>query len=229
MFVHILGTTLVDYPGKLASTVFSAHCNLRCPYCHNSDLVLETSISQMQELSLDYIMDFFKKRLGFLTGVVFTGGEPLLNPDLSTMMIMLKEMGFSIKLDTNGTMPQKLQEIIDIPDYIAMDIKSSPEKYNLATGGRSSFSLVLQSLDILRENNKNFELRTTAVRNLFDKNDVKSLSEHLGEVETWALQSFYPDHVLDEAWSAIPPYTPDEMKQLALEMKNTAKVVPLRF
>ncbi|MBU1218183.1 anaerobic ribonucleoside-triphosphate reductase activating protein [Myxococcota bacterium] len=229
MFVHILGTTLVDYPGKVASTVFSAHCNLRCPFCHNSDLVLETSISQLQELSVDYIKAFFTKRLGFLTGVVFTGGEPLLNPDLPSMMITLKEMGLSIKLDTNGTNPEILKDLIDIPDYIAMDVKSSPEKYNLATGGRGSFSRILESLEILRENNKRFELRTTAVRPLFDINDVKSLFQYLGKVEIWALQSFYPDHVLNEAWSEIPPYTPDEMKILAFEMKNTAKVVPLRF
>ena len=121
--------TLLDYPGKMACIIFTAGCNLRCPFCHNSALVINPP--KESEFSVDEILDFLKKRQGILEGVVITGGEPLLQNDLEDFIVKIREIGYSVKLDTNGTFPDRLRNLIDkgLLDYVAMDVKASPGGY----------------------------------------------------------------------------------------------------
>ena len=136
--MHIRGLqklTALDFPDRLACTVFTGGCNLRCPFCHNASLVLKKD----DEIDQDEILSFLDKRKGILDGVCITGGEPLLNPDIEDFIVKIKEKGFLIKLDTNGAFPQRLKKLIDkrIVDYVAMDIKNSPQKYPLTCGFES--------------------------------------------------------------------------------------------
>ena len=121
--------TLLDYPGKVACTIFTAGCNFRCPFCHNASLVVDTY--KNKEIKLDDIFAFLKKRMGVLDGVCVTGGEPLIQPDIEAFLRRIKEMGYAVKLDTNGSFPDKLKRLVDekLVDYVAMDIKNSQESY----------------------------------------------------------------------------------------------------
>lgn len=159
--------TLLDYPGKVACTIFFAGCNFRCPFCHNASLVLAPA--EAEQISEETVLAFLKKRQGVLDGVCITGGEPLLQPELPAFIEKIRALGYAVKLDTNGYFPARLQQLIDagLVDYIAMDVKNAPEKYP-QTVGISPFDLspVLKSMEILRTCGMPFEFRTTVVHGL---------------------------------------------------------------
>ena len=167
-------TTLLDYPGKVACTVFLNGCNFRCPFCHNADLVIpesETGIFTENE-----IFEYLKKRKGILDGVCITGGEPLLNKEISEFMKRIKEMGLLVKLDTNGSFPERLEEIIraGVVDYVAMDIKNSFEKYSETSGlSNKDLTNIKRSIDLIMEGKTDYEFRTTVVREFHTVEDIK--------------------------------------------------------
>lgn len=183
--------TLLDYPGKTACTVFTSGCNFRCPFCHNASLV--THISNIPAYTEDEFFEFLSKRRGILDGVCITGGEPTLQTDLEQFILKIKEMGFKIKLDTNGANPDKLKRLIDngLLDYVAMDIKNSPENYG-KTVGVENFDIapIEKSVDILIRGNVDFEFRTTVVKELHTKEDIMSIGKWINGEEKYFLQCF---------------------------------------
>lgn len=183
--------TLLDYPGKMACTVFTAGCNLRCPFCHNSRLVIKPP-SETQYTEED-MFSFLKKRQGVLDGVVVTGGEPLLQKDVADFIAKVKALGYSVKLDTNGTIPGKLKELVaaGLVDYVAMDVKASPGGYPPAVGiGGYDISKIDESIKFLLENNVDYEFRTTVVREFHSVFSMHDLGKWIKGAKRHYLQAF---------------------------------------
>jgi pyruvate formate lyase activating enzyme len=182
--------SLVDYPGKVACTVFLGGCDFRCPYCHNAELLSEDAPAVMDDIEL---LDFLKKRQGLLDGVVITGGEPLLRKDLPDLLRRIRELGYPIKLDTDGNHPTKLKEVVQngLVDYVAMDVKNSPERYG-ETIGIPAFSVnrVDESIHFLLEGNVGYEFRTTVVKQLHDEESFKKIGEWIKGADHYFLQKF---------------------------------------
>ena len=185
--------TLLDFPGKIACTVFSGGCNLRCPFCHNASLVLGERVKSTPTLPEEEFFSFLSKRVNVLEGVCVSGGEPTLAEDLLPFLEKIKKLGFAVKLDTNGTRPDVLSEAINsgLVDYVAMDIKNSKEGY-AKTVGLSDFDLsdVILSTEILMGGKVDFEFRTTLVRELHSEEDIRSIGEWLSGDEKYFIQTF---------------------------------------
>lgn len=183
--------TLLDYPEHLACTLFTGHCNLRCPFCHNASLVL--CPENEPEIDTNEILRFLEKRAGTLEGVCVTGGEPTLQPDLLAFLRQCKDLGYLVKLDTNGTRPEIINKAINdrLVDYIAMDIKNCPARY-AETAGLSSvrFSAFEESVRLIQNSGLPYEFRTTVVRNFHTKEDLLAIGEWLKGSSTHALQAF---------------------------------------
>ena len=181
--------TLLDYPGLVACTVFFPGCNFRCPYCHNGTLVLS---GEPPLLSAEEVLDFLKKRSGLLDGVCFTGGEPLLHPELPFYAEYAKSFGYKIKLDTNGSFPDRLKAILHagLADYVAMDLKNSPGKYAKTCGMENPLPSVEQSVDLLLKGNTEYEFRTTVTGNLHTVSDFTSIGQWICGASRYFLQPF---------------------------------------
>lgn len=179
--------TLLDFPGHVACTVFLQGCNFRCPFCHNTSLVMGT-----EEISEDEVLRFLKTRQGLLDGVAVTGGEPLLSAGLPDFLRKIKALGFMIKLDTNGSLPEKLRALIDenLVDYVAMDIKNSPEKYSQTAGADGMLDAVKESVSILMNGTVPYEFRTTVVDELHEPSDFHAIGEWLKGAKQYFLQGF---------------------------------------
>ena len=182
--------TLVDYPGEVACTLFTHGCNLRCPFCHNPSLVLGQPENR---ITTDDIADFLEKRRGVLDGVCISGGEPLIQSDIVDFLGYLREIGYKIKLDTNGFFPEKLKEIISLglADYVAMDIKSSKENYPFAVGlADINVTPVIRSVDILKNSGIDYEFRTTAVKGIHRIEDFYEIGKWLAGAKRYYIQPF---------------------------------------
>lgn len=182
--------TLLDYPGKTACTVFTGGCNYRCPFCHNAGLVTKMDTEIIPESE---VFNHLKKRQGILDGVAISGGEPLLQGDIEEFLKKIKELGYSIKLDTNGSFPDKLKSIIDngLCDYVAMDIKNSKERYNETVGiDKFDISLMEKSVEILMNSDVQFEFRTTVTKNFHTVEDIEKIGEWIKGTEKYYLQNF---------------------------------------
>lgn len=172
--------TLLDFPEKMACIVFTKGCNLRCPFCHNGPLVLERSREGL--IKEDEIFEYLKKRKKILDGVVISGGEPLLQKNIKDFIIKVRELGYKIKLDTNGTSPNLLKELIseELVDYVAMDIKNVFNKYPKITGCRNvNTDNIKKSIDILKRSNIDYEFRTTIVKEFHDIGDIKTILSYI--------------------------------------------------
>ena len=185
--------TLLDFPGKVACTVFTSGCNLKCPFCHNKDLVYIPE--NYYFYSADDVLAYLEKRSGVLDGVAITGGEPLMQPGIFEFIEKIKEMGFLVKLDTNGLMHDRLRELIDrgCVDYIAMDIKNTFEKYSLTTGQNLSekqLENIRKSMDLLMEGRVDYEFRTTVAKTFHTKEDLLEMAKMLKGCKRYFLQSF---------------------------------------
>ena len=184
-------TTLLDYPGLVAATVFTGGCNFRCPFCHNYQLVLNPGVFPSEDPKI--ILDFLKKRFGILSGVCISGGEPTLDSDLKPFIQNIKNIGYKVKLDTNGFNPAILKDLIDsnLLDYVAMDIKAGRANYSLATGiNNIDISKIEQSVDILANTNIDYEFRTTVVKNIHTAEDFHDIAVWLPNNCNYFLQSF---------------------------------------
>ena len=181
--------TLLDYPGKVACTVFFGGCNFRCPFCHNWELLDGSYPAQMEEAEL---LAFLEKRRGMMEGVCITGGEPLLSGEILPLLEKIRALGYSIKIDTNGSFPDRLKEIIDagLTDYVAMDIKNSPEKYAETAGGFSNMEKIRQSIALLMNSGVDYEFRTTVVDELHCEADFRGMGELIRGAGKWYLQKF---------------------------------------
>lgn len=191
MIIHgIQKLTLVDYPGKCACILFSGACNFRCPFCQNGSLVLHPENEPV--ISEDELFSFLKKRKNMLDGVVVTGGEPTINSDLIPFLGRIKELGYSVKLDTNGYLPSMLKNAVKSGsvDYVAMDIKTSLDEYDLLTGVKTDTSRIEESIAFLLEGNVDYEFRTTVVRELHKRENFVKIGETIRGCRRYFLQSF---------------------------------------
>jgi pyruvate formate lyase activating enzyme len=181
--------TLLDFPDRMACTVFTHGCNFRCPFCHNASLVEGDNA----HLPVEEFEDFLKKRQGILDGVAITGGEPMLQKDLKEFIKMIKSYGFLVKLDTNGTYPEKLEELINegLVDYVAVDIKATPEKY-AKTIGVENFDItpINKTVEILKQGKVPYEFRTTVVKELHEAADFEIIGKWLEGAPRYFLQQF---------------------------------------
>ncbi|MBQ9825808.1 MAG: anaerobic ribonucleoside-triphosphate reductase activating protein [Firmicutes bacterium] len=193
--------TLLDYPGRCAATIFTPGCNLRCPFCHNASLVdpeeLKKSLSENGLIDPQEVLDFLKDRKGRLTGLAVTGGEPLMQPGILDFLREVKNIGYAVKLDTNGTNPERLRALLSagIVDYVAMDFKNSREKYGLTTGVPESTAAILYENTLLSkrfitESGVEHEYRTTIVKELHTLDDVRKMAQELKGEEKYFLQNF---------------------------------------
>lgn len=196
--------TLLDWPGKVACTVFLEGCDLRCPYCHNSELLLAGSVPGIRE---EELLSFLEKRKGLLDGVCVTGGEALLWPDLPLLLEKIKAIGYPVKLDTNGTHPEKLKRLFreGLIDYVAMDIKNSPEKYGV-TAGKPDLDLkpVRESVSWLLEEHTDYEFRTTVVRQFHTVRDMEEIGRWIAGAKRYFLQPFAPRDTVPDQTLAAP-------------------------
>lgn len=205
-------TTLLDFPGKVACTVFTGGCNFKCPFCHNASLVISPDMSDI--IPENEFFSFLNKRRGILDGVCITGGEPLLQNGIEDFIIKIRELGFAVKLDTNGSYPDRLKAILDrgLVDYVAMDIKNQKEKYSLTCGTEVDTEKISLSISLLMNGNIPYEFRTTVVRELHTPQDIGEIGKWICGAERYYLQSFTDSRdIISEGLSA---YTPEEMRQI---------------
>ena len=179
--------TLLDFPGQVACTVFLQGCNFRCPFCHNPSLVLGT-----EAITRESVLAFLKQRQGLLDGVAITGGEPLLSAGLEDLLREIRSLGYKIKLDTNGSFPRKLEQLITdgLADYVAMDIKNTPEKYDQTAGAAGFLSAVRESAALLIDGKIPYEFRTTVVDELHEPEDFHAIGQWLSGAQQYFLQCF---------------------------------------
>ena len=218
--------TLLDFPEKTACTLFTAGCNFRCPFCHNAALV--THIDNTNYFTEEYVLEYLKKRKGVLDGVCITGGEPLMHKDLPEFIKKVKELGYLVKLDTNGSYPERLAELIDsgLIDYVAMDIKNSKEKY-LLTAECSEVDLenVQKSVEILNEGKIDFEFRTTIVNEYHTIEDIKAITEWITPAKKYFLQNFIDSgDVIKNNLTSVDTKTLENMRLVAQDMISGTQI-----
>lgn len=218
--------TLLDFPGKTACTLFTAGCNFRCPFCHNASLV--THIEKYETYTEEDILSFLKKRQGLLDGVCITGGEPLLQNGIEDFLAKVKALGFAVKLDTNGSNPEKLKSLVEkgVVDYVAMDVKASMENYGNAVG-IPDFNTqdIEQSIDFLLSEAVDYEFRTTVVAELHNTQDIAELAKRIKGAKRYFLQSFVDSgDLIGQNLTAVAPEIMTEMCNVALRFVENAKI-----
>lgn len=218
--------TLIDYPGKVACTLFTFGCNFRCPYCHNPELVIDDGTPPISE---ENIFRFLEERKGFLDGVCITGGEPTLHDDLPNFIKKLKNLGYSVKLDTNGTNPKMLKQLIEekLVDYIAMDVKAPLKRYESVVKTKIDVEKISESIEIVKTFPEH-EFRTTVVPELLSKEDILTIAKQLEGVRRFFIQQFKPSKALDEKFLEKQSYLEDELKEILNEIKPLFKECGIR-
>lgn len=220
-------TTLLDYPGKVAATVFLAGCNLRCPFCHNARLV--TKINLADDVPREEVISYLKKRRGLLDGVCVTGGEPLMSDGVFDLLKEIKSLGYAVKLDTNGTYPERLRRAVygRLCDTVAMDIKNSPEKYPETTG-ISEFDMapVYESVEFLKSGAVDSEFRTTVMPELHTVEDIEKIGRWLMGADRYCLQAFKDSGDLIKGGFTSP--SPEFMENLQKVASKYIKKVEVR-
>jgi len=219
--------TLLDYPGKTACLLFTQGCNFRCPFCHNKDL-LENSLPE-QTVSEEEVFKYLKKRQGILDGVCITGGEPLLQKDIESFIKKIKEMGFLVKLDTNGSCPGTLKKLIDanLLDYIAMDVKDNFINYEKTSGiTKINTENIKKSIEIIENSNVDYEFRTTVVKELHDLNQLEKICEYIGPKAKYYIQNYRDcDTVLNKGLTGFKEF---ELLDIEKKLKVTYPNVMIR-
>jgi pyruvate formate lyase activating enzyme len=215
--------TLIDYPKKIACTVFTTGCNFRCPFCYASELVLPEKIKKQPKITQADFFNFLEERKGLLEGVVLCGGEPTIHEDLPLFIKKIKKMDYTVKLDTNGSNPAVLKKLIEdgLIDYVAMDIKGPKESYQKFSVRKISVKNMEKSVKILKESKIDFEFRTTIVPGLLEKKDITQIARWVGPGGSYYLQGFRPEKTVDPEFEKVKPYPSEHL----LEIKQA--VAPL--
>lgn len=201
-----------DFPGFIAATIFLGRCNFKCPYCHNADLVL--SPDSLPTFPVDYFLAFLDARKDWLEGVCVTGGEPLMHEDIEALLTVIKERDLLVKIDTNGAFPERLDSLIKggLLDHVAMDVKTSFDKYSDAAGGPVNIARIHESIAIIKECDLDYTFRTTAVPGLVDREDIEKISFALKGSKKLCIQQYVPHRTLQDDYKNIKPYSFDELK-----------------
>lgn len=220
--------TLLDYPGRVACTVFTGGCNFRCPFCHNASLVLPEQM--VQDTNEEEVLSFLKKRVGVLDGVAVTGGEPLLHKDIGAFLAKVKALGYSIKLDTNGSFPELLMELVreGLVDRVAMDIKNSPELYAHTVGlDKLDMAPIERSKEFLLTGTVDYEFRTTVVKGLHTQESLRGAAEWIKGAKEYYLQQFKDSgNVLNIA--GLDAFNEKEMHALTEGLRDLVPSVQVR-
>lgn len=215
--------TLIDYPGKLAATVFLTGCNFKCPWCYSSELVLPEKIKKQPKISEKEFFEFLKDRKGLLEGCVLCGGEPTINKDLPKFAKKIKKMGFCLKLDTNGSNPKMLRKLIDdnLIDYVAIDVKYPKKRY-------SRPEEIEESLEILKQGRIDYECRTTVIPTILIKEDVLEIAKWISGAKKYYLQNFRPEKTIDPKFERIKPYPEKELLEIQKAISPFFEVCQIR-
>ncbi|PIS34912.1 MAG: anaerobic ribonucleoside-triphosphate reductase activating protein [Parcubacteria group bacterium CG08_land_8_20_14_0_20_43_9] len=224
-------STLIDYPGKVAATIFVSGCNFRCPYCHNPELVLPEEIKKHSLIPEKKVWEFLESRRGFLDGVVICGGEPTIYDDLPDFAERIQEMGFLIKLDTNGSRPEMLERMMELNllDYVAMDVKAPKKKYKLVVGAEVDVAQIEKSVKLLKKGLIDFEFRTTLVPGLVEKKDVLEIVKWIAPAPKYFLQNFRrPERIIDARFAKIKPFLDEYLEKLEKEIMPHFDVCRIR-
>ncbi|MDP3093154.1 MAG: anaerobic ribonucleoside-triphosphate reductase activating protein [bacterium] len=242
-------TTLIDYPGKIAATVFLAGCSFRCPWCYSSELVLPEKIRKQPRISEKELFAFLKKRKGLLDGAVLCGGEPTTNKDLPDLIKKIKKLGFLVKLDTNGSNPKMLEKLIKekLLDYVAMDIKAPlgakiqiPKskfqkksqipisKYQKATGVKVDLEKIKKSIEIIKESGIDYEFRSTVVPGLHSKKDIVQIAKGIAPARAYFLQNFRPEKTLNPRFKKLKPYPQEVLAEIKKEIAKHFSICETR-
>lgn len=222
-------TSLLDYPDKISTIVFTQGCNFRCGYCHNPGLLQVNSEKDIY--SVDVFFEFLKNRVGKLDGVVITGGEATLQKDLIPFMKEVKSLGFLVKLDTNGYRPDVVQDVINqgLVDYFAMDIKAPLDKYSLITNVDIDTNKILKSIDLVMNSNISYEFRTTVMKSQLSFDDFEKIGELIKGADKYYLQKFEAKtEILNQDLKDEVTYSDDEFKEIIKILKKNIKLVELR-
>jgi pyruvate formate lyase activating enzyme len=213
--------SLIDFPGKICAIVFTQGCNFRCPYCHNPELV-DAKLPAGAAVSDGEVLSFLERRKGKLDAVTVTGGEPLIQPDLEDFLSRVRALGYLIKLDTNGSFPRGLEGIIHSKsvDYLAMDIKATPEKYRSVIRKDVAISKILESITLIKNSGLDHEFRTTLVKPFFEKEDFRTIGRLAENCRLYALQRFVPSKTLDEEFLSKETYSDEELDEFKAIMET---------
>lgn len=231
MNINIKGvqkTSLLDYPGKICSTIFLSRCNFRCPYCHNPELVFD---EVKKDIPTEEIFDFLEKKKKWIDGICITGGEPTMHKGLAEFAEKIKEKGFLVKLDTNGTNPQLVEEMISqkLVDYVAMDIKAPLDKYEQVTKTKVNADAIQESINLLMESEIDYEFRITVVPGLFEEEDAEKIGQWLKGAKKFCIQQFRnSDKVLDPKFQNIGHYHIPELEKFKKTFEKYIKNVEIR-
>ncbi|MCP3683010.1 MAG: anaerobic ribonucleoside-triphosphate reductase activating protein [bacterium] len=208
-------TSLIDYPDKIASTVFLANCNFRCPFCQNADLVLH--YKNMPEIKEEELLEHLHNKKKWLDGVCISGGEPTLHKDLPEFISKIKNLDLLVKLDTNGSNPEMLKSLIEkkLVDFIAMDLKGPIDDYNKSAGLDVDMSKIKQSIALLMENKVEYEFRTTVVQSLHSKQDIVKIAKYINGAKRYVLQQFKPaKSLINPDMEKEKPYKKPEIESI---------------
>jgi pyruvate formate lyase activating enzyme len=220
-------TSLLDYPDTLSAIIWTTDCNFRCPFCYNKHLVFgETTL-----ISEDEVISFLKKRKKMLEGLVISGGEPLLQDDLADFIKKVKKLGYKIKIDTNGTFPEKIKELLDkkLLDYISMDVKAPKKKYQKLSGVKVDIKKIESSVEIIKNEAPDYEFRTTVIPNLLEKKDILEIAKWLEGSSKYYLQQLKSDTpLISKEISDLNPYSKEELLEVLDEIKPFFKICELR-
>jgi len=222
-------TSLIDYPGKLASVIFVGGCNFRCPFCHNSELVLNPE--KVPDIPEDEIIAFLKSRKEWVEGVVITGGEPTIHKELPYFIEKVKALGIPVKLDTNGTNNLMLRQMMNAGflDYIAMDIKAPPEKYEDAAGVAGGMMDIKESIADIMSSRVKYEFRTTVLPKLHTEADMMEIGKWLKGADKFVIQQFRPMTPIDHSYKFEKPYPREKLDAMAEKLRPFFKRVEMRW
>ena len=231
MDINIKGiqkTSLLDYPGKICSTIFLNRCNFRCPYCHNPELVFD---EVKDEIPPEEFLDFLEEKKKWIDGICVTGGEPTLHKGLVDFARKVKEKGFLIKLDTNGTNPAMIEQLLNekLVDYVAMDIKADLDKYSEAVNAKVNTDAIQKTVNLLMNSEIGYEFRTTVVPGLFDEETAEKIGNWLKGAKKYCLQQFRnSDKVLDPKYQNVGHYHIDKLEKFKSILKKHINDVEIR-
>ncbi len=221
-------TSLVDFPGIISTVLFAGGCNLNCRYCYNPELV--NNNSTLKEESIEDVLTFLKNRHGLIDGVVITGGEPTLTNSIIDFIKAVKEIQYAVKLDTNGLMPDIIEELLNknLLDYIAVDIKTSPMKYQSLTRKKVDFTTIKKTIEFIKKSGIDYELRTTCIPDYVTLDDFKKIKNEIGQIKRYYLQQFVNKITLDSSLQKLKPYPISTLNEFKEFVKTFADVCEIR-
>ncbi len=219
---------MLDFPGRVASLVFTGRCNLTCPFCHNAGLVLDPD--SYPDYPLDELLADLKKREGFIDGVVISGGEPTIDAGLPAFLSLLKERNLQVKLDSNGLAPEVIAGLLEqqLVDYVAVDIKTSLNRYNELHTQPVVTELLRETVAILKQASVEVEFRTTCIPHLVAEAEIDAMGELLRGASLWVLQQYVPLHAMVEEWQHFDVYRPEQLYKLAEQAGKYVDQVQVR-